>query len=111
MILLDLDLGDENGLDFLPELLRVHRSGPILVLTATPESETHLRAAAGGARGIVMKEQAPETLVKAIPQRPFRRSMDGTISDDGGFQSIVQSGPERQERNPEADKIGQFDAS
>ena len=36
VILLDLDLGDENGLDFMPELLRVFSPTQILVLTATP---------------------------------------------------------------------------
>ena len=55
IILLDLHLGDENGQDYLPDILRVFAPAKVVVLTATADSESHLRAAACGARGIVMK--------------------------------------------------------
>ena len=66
VILLDLNLRSENGIDFLPRLVRAFSPARILVLTAVEDVETHLRALEAGARGIVRKEQAPEVLVKAI---------------------------------------------
>ena len=66
VILLDLDLGDENGLDFVADLIEQFRPARVLVLTATTDTEIHLQAVAAGASGVVIKEQAPEMLLKAI---------------------------------------------
>lgn len=66
VILLDLDLGIERGLDFVPELLRRFSPSRILVLTAIPDTRQHLAAVSAGASGVVIKEQAPEVLLKAI---------------------------------------------
>jgi len=108
IILLDLDLGTENGLDFLPDLLRVFRPARILVLTASPETEAHLCAAAGGARGIVMKEQAPETLVQAIRSVHSGEAWMGRSLTTALLNRMSHSGMERQEHNPEAAKIAQL---
>jgi two-component system nitrate/nitrite response regulator NarL len=66
VILLDLDLGSESGLAFLPNLIDRFRPGRVLVLTALQDTQTHLAAVAAGASGVVVKEQAPETLLQAI---------------------------------------------
>ena len=66
VILLDLSLRNENGLDFLPKLVRAFSPARVLVLTAVDDIEVHLRAVQIGASGVVMKEQAPEILVEAI---------------------------------------------
>lgn len=66
LILLDLDLGDENGLDFLPDLLAAAPQSKAIILTALRDSQTHLRAVQLGALGIVLKEQADEKLFQAI---------------------------------------------
>ena len=53
IILLDLDLGDdENGLDFIPDLLEASNAR-ILVLTGVRDPEAHRRALGLGARGVV----------------------------------------------------------
>ena len=108
VILLDLDLGDEDGLDFLPDLLRVFGPARVLVLTATPESDSHLRAAAGGARGIVMKEQAPENLIEAIRSVHGGEAWMGRSLMAAVLNRLSQSSLERHERNPEAEKIQQL---
>ena len=108
IILLDLDLGTENGLDFLPELLRAFRPARVLVLTATPETEAQLCAAASGARGIVMKEQAPETLVQAIRSVHSGEAWMGRSLITALINRMAHSGIERQEKNPEAEKIAQL---
>jgi DNA-binding NarL/FixJ family response regulator len=108
IILLDLDLGDENGQDHLPDILRVFASARVIVLTATADSESHLLAAACGARGIVMKEQAPETLVQAIRSVHAGEAWMGQSLVTAVLNRLSQSHMERQEKNPEAEKIGRL---
>ena len=66
VILLDLDLGAENGIDLLPGLRTVAGQARVLVLTGMRDVQGHRLAIRRGARGLVHKEQAPEVLLKAI---------------------------------------------
>ena len=66
VILLDLDLGVENGMNFLPDLREKAAAARVLVLTGLKDAQTHRRAVKQGAMGIVLKEEAPEVLIKAI---------------------------------------------
>ncbi len=66
LILLDLDLGPENGLDLLPRLLAIAGAAKVLILTGLRNEEEHRRAIMLGAMGIVQKERASDHLMKAI---------------------------------------------
>jgi two-component system, NarL family, nitrate/nitrite response regulator NarL len=66
IVLLDLDLGGERGLDLLPTLVNTPTSTRVLILTGVREVEEHRQAIRQGAMGLVLKEQAPEVLLKAI---------------------------------------------
>jgi DNA-binding NarL/FixJ family response regulator len=66
VILLDLDLGDANGLDMLPQLREAAPEAHVLVLTGVRDVEMHRRAVRLGAVGIVRKERAAEILLEAI---------------------------------------------
>lgn len=66
IILLDLDLGDESGIDIIPEIRKLTDQARILVLTGMRDRESHQRAVRLGAVGLVQKEQAAAILVKAI---------------------------------------------
>ena len=66
VILVDLDLGAESGLDLLPDLTKVARDARILVLTGLSDSELHLSAVCRGAVGVVHKLESPNVLLKAI---------------------------------------------
>jgi DNA-binding NarL/FixJ family response regulator len=66
IILLDLDLGNEDSLDFLPDLLRVAEPARILIVTGVPDPELHLRAVRLGAMGVVLKVEVASLLFKAI---------------------------------------------
>ena len=66
IILFDLDLGSEDGLDLLPKLLAVAGNAKVLVLTGTRSEENHRRAILLGAMGIVHKEKASDHLIKAM---------------------------------------------
>ncbi|MEO7913292.1 MAG: response regulator transcription factor [Roseiflexaceae bacterium] len=66
IILLDLDLGDENGLDLLPELLTAVPDARIILLTGLRDADVQRRAILLGAMGLVSKQKAPDTVIRAI---------------------------------------------
>jgi two-component system, NarL family, nitrate/nitrite response regulator NarL len=66
VILLDLDLGNESGVEMIPELLATANCARVLVLTGLRDQEEHRRAMLCGAMGVVLKENPPEVLLKAI---------------------------------------------
>ena len=66
VVILDLVLGDEDGLSFLPELCQASPNSRVLVLTGVQNPEAHRRAIRRGAMGIVLKEHAADQLLKAI---------------------------------------------
>ena len=65
IILLSLDSGGV-GLDCLPDLRSAAGEGRIIVLADIRDSEAHHRAMHLGAMGLVLKEQMPEELHRAI---------------------------------------------
>ena len=66
IILLDLALGPENGLDLLPKLFTVAGLARVLILTGLSDVEEYREAILRGATGLMLKEQTPEVLLKAI---------------------------------------------
>jgi DNA-binding NarL/FixJ family response regulator len=66
IIILDLCLGEENGIDFIPGLLKVVEGTEIIVLTGLKDEEEFRRAVRQGAMGVVNKKDPPELLMKAI---------------------------------------------
>lgn len=65
VVLLDLDMNGENGLDILPSLLR-SGSARVLILTAGRDQATLDLAVQRGARGILHKAASAEHVLKAI---------------------------------------------
>jgi DNA-binding NarL/FixJ family response regulator len=65
LILLDIGLGDENGVDRIPSLLARSRA-KILVLTGIRDESVHDKAVLAGASGVVEKEAPAETILAAI---------------------------------------------
>lgn len=66
LILLDLDLGGENALAFITQLRETAPNARVLVLTGVRDTDAHRQAVQLGAMGIVLKEHAPDVLIKAI---------------------------------------------
>jgi DNA-binding NarL/FixJ family response regulator len=92
MILLDLQLGDDNGLDFLPDLLNVASGTRVIVLTALTDPLVHRSVMSLGAMGIVLKEHASAALLKAAA-----RVRDGEIWIDPSMLTNVLVGPPQKE--------------
>jgi two-component system, NarL family, nitrate/nitrite response regulator NarL len=66
IVLLDYDLGEEQGLSLLSEVRKRHWPGKILVVTAgMPDAAIH-RAMEAGASGVFLKHNSLDQLVSAI---------------------------------------------
>lgn len=66
LVLADISLPDKNGLELIKDLRAIHEDLRILVVSMHEESLYAARALKAGARGYVMKEEAPESLIEAI---------------------------------------------
>jgi two-component system, NarL family, nitrate/nitrite response regulator NarL len=66
VILLDLDLGDVQIVARIPEIQASANNSRILALTGINNPELHHRALRNGVRGIVLKEETGEVVLKAI---------------------------------------------
>ncbi len=66
IILLDLCLGDENGVDLIPDLLQAAPESRVILLTAVQDEDEFRRAIRQGAMGVVSKGAPAEMLIKAI---------------------------------------------
>jgi two-component system, NarL family, nitrate/nitrite response regulator NarL len=66
IVLLDLDLKNDSGLDILPEIKNMNKGVRVLILTGVRDPEVHQQCVRLGARGLVQKELASDTLIKAI---------------------------------------------
>lgn len=73
VIVLDIDLGIENGVDLLSRLIACS-GARILALTDSRDPGRRDSAVLAGARGVVGKEERPETLLQAI-----RKVHDGEL--------------------------------
>ena len=65
VVLVDIELGGDCGVDLLQELLRQCDAKPIM-FSGLRESELHERAVLQGARGVVHKTDATDVILKAI---------------------------------------------
>jgi DNA-binding NarL/FixJ family response regulator len=66
VVLLDLHMPDQSGLDTLKQLRAEHPKLPVLVLSMDGEEQYGVRVLRAGASGYLTKESAPDQLVKAI---------------------------------------------
>ena len=66
LVLLDYDLGEEQGTTFLSEAQRQGFSGRVLLVTAGMSDAGTLRAMEDGAAGIFLKHSPPAQLIEAI---------------------------------------------
>ena len=66
VILLDLDLGSDKGLECLPRLKDAAPNARVLILTGLRDNEVHQQAVRLGASGVILKDKAADSLLKAI---------------------------------------------
>jgi len=102
LVLLDLDLGAESGLDLLRELVASDPGTRVLVFTGVRDPEVHRRAMLLGALGVVPKEKAAAVLLAAI-----RKVHSGEAWVDRSMvASLLQEARQaRRQEDPEAPKL------
>ena len=66
IVVLDLDLGRESGLDLLPALREAAPGAGVIILTGVRDAEARDRAMELGAQGMVLKEEGAAELLSAI---------------------------------------------
>jgi DNA-binding NarL/FixJ family response regulator len=94
VIILDLLLGDDDALLFLPELCEASPKSRVLILTGVQNPDSHRRAIRRGAMGIVLKEHAAEQLLKAIKKVNegevwIERSMMGSMIQELSKPAVI----------------------
>ena len=103
IILLDLALGDDSGIDILPQLLEVAPDARVILLTGVRNPEEHRRGVLLGAMGLVLKENAIDTVIKAI-----EKVHEGEVwLDRTMIASVLNArsrGPQPPEHNVEVDR-------
>lgn len=77
VILLDLDLGQENGADFLEQLEQAHFDGRVLLVTAGVNDSEVPTLIRKGIAGIFLKHGSPAALIQGI-----RDTMEGKVLFD-----------------------------
>ena len=68
LVILDVNLPDQNGIELLKVMKARQASLPVLMLSLHPEEQYALRALKSGASAYLTKERAPEELATAIRQ-------------------------------------------
>ncbi len=104
IILLDLDLGEDNGMEIISDLLAVPSSPKVIILTGSRDPEAHREAVLLGAMGLVPKVKAAEVLIKAIERV---HSGDAWLdpSTMAGVLNQVSRSKKSKKADPEAEKI------
>jgi DNA-binding NarL/FixJ family response regulator len=94
LVLLDYDLGDEQGTRFIDEARQRRFEGRILIVTAGMNDAGTLRAFESGASGMFLKHSPPGQLVEAI-----HKVMNGEMwLDSRAVRSLVAGAQEKSER-------------
>jgi NtrC-family two-component system response regulator AlgB len=81
LVLLDLRLGEENGLDLLPLILARNPSADVVIITAFAAIETAVQAIQTGARSYLPKPFAPEQIQELVERIAARRHLDAKVQE------------------------------
>jgi two-component system nitrate/nitrite response regulator NarL len=85
LVLLDYDLGEEPGTEFISASRRSNFEGPILIVTGGISDAVMLRALESGASGVFLKSSPLAELVQAIA----RVMQGGTWLDPGMAKALI----------------------
>ena len=104
IILLDLLIGKENGLDYIPKLQAASKDSRVIILTCLHDSAVQRRALQLGAMGLVVKEESAEVLLKAIKKVHSGEAwIDRTMM--AGLISEISRPGDKSEHTLQADRI------
>ena len=105
MALLDLHLGQEKGLDLLPQLLRLAPGLQVVIITAYATIETAVEAMRRGACDYLPKPFTPDQLRMVLERIAHMRRLQFQVDESGG------SGPLRRARGGSGNQRSRHAAS
>ena len=100
LVLLDYDLGEESGTEFLDQRKRPGFSGPVLMITGGVSDRVMLHALDNGAAGVFLKSSPLAELIQAI-----RRVMKGETWIDPGLVKALIAGAREKGRNENSESL------
>ena len=101
LVLLDYDLGDEQGTAFLEEARQRRFEGRILMVTAGMNDAGTLRAFESGASGMFLKHSPPAQLIEAI-----HKVVNGEMwLDSRAVRSLVAGAQDKSDRDQTAQSL------
>jgi DNA-binding NarL/FixJ family response regulator len=100
IIILDLVMGSENGLDYITELNLVAREARIIVLTGMAEPKLHQQAVQLGAMGLVQKAKTSDVLITAIRKVHQGEAWIDRVTMGTLLSEISRTGKKEQVTNP-----------
>lgn len=103
VILLDMDLGSESGIDAIPRLFE-HCQAKVLVLTGLRDQATLDKAVLAGARGVVQKDAQAEVILNAVVRVYEGQIWLDRMATGRLFMEFSKRGATT-EKNPEQEKI------
>jgi len=96
LVLLDYDLGKENGFEFIARARKIGFAGRLLIVTAGMGDAECVQAVRLGVGGIFLKHSSPALLAQAI-----RKVMAGeTWLDQSSIQALVEATKRRETPDP-----------
>lgn len=98
VVLLDIDLNGESGLDSIDKILALSENTKILILTGIGDTDIHQQAIQLGALGIVLKSEASRVLLKAI-----KALMNGEVWLNRAMTAKALSNHRQQKENLDGD--------
>ncbi len=98
IVLLDYDLGHEQGTTFQKEAGKRGFQGRVLMVTAGMSDQDVVRALGNGAAGIFMKSSTPAQLVEAI----YRVMRGEPWLDPKAMQAVISAATGKSQRQPDS---------
>lgn len=103
LILLDISMPGQSGIDILKQIRAEENKVPILMLSMHPESQYAVRALKGGASGFLNKQSATEELINAVKKvlsgkKYITPSVAESLVDNLGGEGAKQSHEELSDR-------------
>ncbi len=74
LVIVDISLGDRNGVELIKDIGAAHPKLPSLALSMYDETMYAVRVLKAGGRGYVMKQEVPKTVITAV-----RRVLEGHV--------------------------------
>jgi DNA-binding NarL/FixJ family response regulator len=74
IVIVDISLGDRNGVELIKDICAAHPKLPSLALSMYDETMYAVRVLKAGGRGYVMKQEVPKTVITAV-----RRVLQGHV--------------------------------